>query len=222
MLKKTRIILSALFFGLITFYFLDFAAILPHQFHVLAHIQFVPALMSLSLFILVALIALTLIFGRIYCSVICPMGVSQDIVNRMSKKTARRKKTVPLLSCQEYTEMDCTGGDHGYFFMRVYRYIGVVRSLQCFRTYNDQRFQTCLYDRQQSIGIRLLTVRQLYILPGGRFSDQYVFMHDRPANLPADWLPCLEARTYLVQYNMSGRYLIGIREPFLPFQNTYR
>ena len=92
MLKKTRIILSALFFGLITFYFLDFAAILPHQFHVLAHIQFVPALMSLSLFILVALIALTLIFGRIYCSVICPMGVFQDIVNRMSKKTARRKK----------------------------------------------------------------------------------------------------------------------------------
>lgn len=92
MLKKTRIILSALFFGLITFYFLDFAAILPHQFHVLAHIQFVPALMSLSLFILVALIALTLIFGRIYCSVICPMGGVQDIVNRMSKKTARRKK----------------------------------------------------------------------------------------------------------------------------------
>lgn len=92
MLKKTRIALSVLLFGLITFYFLDFAEILPNKFHVLAHIQFVPALMSLSIFILIALIAITLIFGRIYCSVICPMGVFQDLVNWISKRTAKKKK----------------------------------------------------------------------------------------------------------------------------------
>ena len=71
---------------------MDFAGILPNKFHVLAHLQFVPALMSLSLVILVALIALTLVLGRIYCSVICPMGVFQDVVNWISKKTAKKKK----------------------------------------------------------------------------------------------------------------------------------
>lgn len=92
MLKKLRIALSVLFFGLITFYFLDFADILPNQFHVLAHIQLVPAILSVSVLILIALLVLTLIFGRIYCSVICPMGIFQDLVNWISKKTAKKKK----------------------------------------------------------------------------------------------------------------------------------
>ncbi len=92
MLKKIRIILSVLFFGLTTFFFLDFADILPNKFHVLAHIQLVPAIMSLSFVILAVLVVLTLVLGRIYCSVICPMGVFQDIVNRISRKTAKKKK----------------------------------------------------------------------------------------------------------------------------------
>ena len=33
MLRKARIILSVVIFGLITFYFLDFAEILPNSFH---------------------------------------------------------------------------------------------------------------------------------------------------------------------------------------------
>ena len=92
MLKKTRVFLSVIFFGLITFYFLDFAELLPNKLHVLAHIQFVPALLSLSFIILGVLIVLTLLFGRIYCSTICPMGVFQDIVTWLSKKTARKRK----------------------------------------------------------------------------------------------------------------------------------
>lgn len=44
MLRKARIILSVVIFGLITFYFLDFAEILPNSFHRLAHIQFVPGI----------------------------------------------------------------------------------------------------------------------------------------------------------------------------------
>lgn len=92
MLKKTRIILSVLFFGLITFCFLDFAGILSNKFHVLTHVQFVPAVVSFSFIILAALIVLTLILGRIYCSVICPMGVFQDVVTWIAKKTAKKKK----------------------------------------------------------------------------------------------------------------------------------
>lgn len=92
MLRKARILLSVVFFGLIAFYFLDFAEILPNSFHRLAHVQFVPALVSLSFITLAVLIVITLIFGRIYCSTVCPMGVFQDIVTWISKKTAKRKK----------------------------------------------------------------------------------------------------------------------------------
>lgn len=92
MLRKIRIGISVVLFTLITFYFLDFAEILPDSFHRLAHIQFVPALLSLSVGLLLFLILLTLIFGRIYCSTICPMGILQDIVSRISKSVGKKKK----------------------------------------------------------------------------------------------------------------------------------
>lgn len=92
MLRKIRIGISVILFTLITFYFLDFAEILPNSFHRLAHIQFVPALLSLSIGILVVLVALSLLFGRIYCSTICPMGILQDIIARISKSTGKKKK----------------------------------------------------------------------------------------------------------------------------------
>lgn len=94
MLRKIRIGISALFFVLITFFFLDFAEILPNSFHRLAHLQFVPALLSLSVGILLFLIVLTLLFGRIYCSTICPMGILQDIIARLSKSTSKKKKNI--------------------------------------------------------------------------------------------------------------------------------
>ena len=92
MLRKARILLSVVFFGLITFYFLDFAEILPNGFHRLAHIQFIPALVSLSFITLVVLMLVTLLFGRIYCSTICPMGIFQDIITWISRKTAKKKR----------------------------------------------------------------------------------------------------------------------------------
>lgn len=129
MLKKIRITLSVLFFGLTTFFFLDFADILPNKFHVLAHIQLVPAIMSLSFVILAVLVVLTLVLGRIYCSVICPMGVFQDIVNRISRKTAKKKKTFPLLSCQESVEMECADSYSHFLSLRIYGRAGVVGPL---------------------------------------------------------------------------------------------
>lgn len=92
MLRITRIIIATLFFLLITFYFLDFAGILPDSAHWLAKIQFVPALLSLSVIILIVLTVLTLLMGRIYCSVICPMGVFQDVMSRISRLFAKKKK----------------------------------------------------------------------------------------------------------------------------------
>jgi len=86
MLKKIRIVLAALCFLLITLLFLDFTGTLHTWLGWLAKIQFLPAVMALNLVVIVALIVLTLVFGRIYCSVICPLGVFQDLLARLRRK----------------------------------------------------------------------------------------------------------------------------------------
>lgn len=92
MLKKIRIVLAVILGGLLTFYFLDFAGILPSGMHALVHIQVVPALMAGMFGILAALLILTFVFGRIYCSVICPMGIFQDVVSWISKRVNRKQR----------------------------------------------------------------------------------------------------------------------------------
>lgn len=92
MLKKIRITLSIVIFALITIYFLDFREILPEKLNFLTEIQFIPALLSLNIVILVSLILLTLLFGRVYCSSICPMGIYQDVVAWLSKKQNKKQR----------------------------------------------------------------------------------------------------------------------------------
>ena len=86
MLKKIRTILAAVFFVLITLLFLDFTGTLHGWLSWLAKIQFLPAVMALNVIVVVSLIVLTLVFGRIYCSVICPLGVFQDLLARFHRK----------------------------------------------------------------------------------------------------------------------------------------
>ena len=80
MLRKTRIILATVFYVLITLLFLDFTGTLHAWLGWTAKIQFLPALLALNVLVVVALVVLTLVFGRIYCSIICPLGVMQDII----------------------------------------------------------------------------------------------------------------------------------------------
>lgn len=44
----------------------------------LAKIQLVPAMLSGSFFVVLSLIIMTLFFGRVYCSILCPLGLLQD------------------------------------------------------------------------------------------------------------------------------------------------
>lgn len=86
MLKKIRTTLAVVFFVLITLLFLDFTGTAHHWLGWLAKIQFLPAVLALNVVVIVALVLLTLVFGRIYCSVICPLGVFQDILARLRRK----------------------------------------------------------------------------------------------------------------------------------------
>lgn len=92
MLKRIRITLSLFFFTLITFYFLDFGDILPKQLEFLAEIQLIPALLAVNIVIIISWAVLTLLFGRVYCSSVCPMGIYQDIVAWISKRFHRKKR----------------------------------------------------------------------------------------------------------------------------------
>ena len=86
MLKKLRITLATIFFVGITLMFLDFTGTLHHWLGWMAKVQFLPAVLALNVVIILVLLVLTLVFGRIYCSVICPLGIFQDLVARLRRK----------------------------------------------------------------------------------------------------------------------------------------
>lgn len=92
MLKKSRVAISVVIFSLISFYFFDFADLLPKQIHVLTELQFLPALIGLNVIALMIIIALAVLFGRVYCSSICPLGIFQDIIDWFAKKIHRKKR----------------------------------------------------------------------------------------------------------------------------------
>ncbi|WP_418991356.1 4Fe-4S binding protein [Alistipes sp.] len=91
MLRKIRIAAAALFFGLITLLFLDFSGTLHTWFGWMARIQLLPALLAVNAVVVAVLVVLTLVFGRIYCSIVCPLGVMQDIVSRVSSRQKKNR-----------------------------------------------------------------------------------------------------------------------------------
>jgi len=96
MLRKIRIILAAVFFIGITLLFLDFTGTLHHWLGWMAKVQFLPAVLAINVIVIAALVILTLIFGRIYCSVICPLGIMQDLIARLRRKKNKYSYSKPL------------------------------------------------------------------------------------------------------------------------------
>jgi Pyruvate/2-oxoacid:ferredoxin oxidoreductase delta subunit len=92
MLRKIRIALAIVFWLGITLLFLDFTGALHGWLGWMAKIQFLPAVLALNVAVIVGLVLLTLVFGRVYCSVICPLGVFQDGVAHLNVARKRRKK----------------------------------------------------------------------------------------------------------------------------------
>ena len=90
-LRKIRRILAVLFFVAVTALFLDFTRSIHAWLGWSAKVQFLPALLALNVGVVIALILLTLLVGRVYCSVICPMGVFQDFVSWISGQRKKKK-----------------------------------------------------------------------------------------------------------------------------------
>ena len=85
-LSTLRRTLAVLCFIGISLLFLDITGVTHAWFGWLARIQFLPAVLATELHIVALLVLATIILGRIYCSVLCPLGVLQDVIARLHRK----------------------------------------------------------------------------------------------------------------------------------------
>ena len=92
MLRKIRIILASIFFIGVTLLFLDFTGTIHAWLGWMAKVQFLPAVLALNFGVVAVLVVLTLLFGRVYCSVICPLGVMQDVISWIHGKTKKKNR----------------------------------------------------------------------------------------------------------------------------------
>ena len=92
MLRKIRIILAAIFYIGVTLLFLDFTGTLHAWIGWMAKIQFLPAVLAANAITIAALLLVTILFGRVYCSVICPLGIMQDIISWSRGKLKKKDK----------------------------------------------------------------------------------------------------------------------------------
>ena len=126
MLRKIRLTFAMICFVLITLLFLDFTGTLHGWFGWLAKIQFLPAVLALNVGVILFLVILTLVCGRIYCSVICPLGVFQDILAWLGRQPKKRRKLPysysPALSWLRY-------GVLGVFIIALIAGIGSLAAL---------------------------------------------------------------------------------------------
>ncbi|MDP4210034.1 MAG: 4Fe-4S binding protein [Bacteroidota bacterium] len=96
--KPLRIIVSLIILLSVIAVFIDFKQVFASQWYTKAtYLQFLPSLIKffsvaglISAGFIIVLI-LTLLFGRVYCSTICPLGIFQDIVSFLSKKLRTKK-----------------------------------------------------------------------------------------------------------------------------------
>ena len=96
-LRYCRIALSLLFLTAFTLVFVDIYSNIATKLFVLLRWQIVPSILGFatgSLAILTVLLLITLFFGRVYCSTLCPLGTFQDIVRRIANlfKTKKQRR----------------------------------------------------------------------------------------------------------------------------------
>lgn len=98
-LKKIRVTVSLIFLVATTLVFVDYRNMLPEKLiSGIVYLQFVPSLLKFISLVSIAVLGfivvsvLTLLFGRVYCSTICPLGILQDVISWIARKFKKRKK----------------------------------------------------------------------------------------------------------------------------------
>ena len=92
-LRKIRIALASVMFAGILWLFVDFTGTAHHFLAWMAKVQLLEAVLAVNVVVIAALVVLTLVFGRIYCSVICPLGIMMDGFGWLGKKAKKNRYT---------------------------------------------------------------------------------------------------------------------------------
>jgi ferredoxin len=97
-LKRARVLISIIFFIPTSVIFLNINEWLTTKISaVIIYLQFAPSLVKFlsvadySALGFVFIFVITIIWGRVYCSSICPLGTLQDIVSYLSRKISKKK-----------------------------------------------------------------------------------------------------------------------------------
>lgn len=98
---------ALLVLAIFTIAFVDFRGAFAKLGHVLASAQFVPSAVALATGSALALgcvvvLVLTLAFGRVYCSVLCPLGLLQDLVARARSRLRPARAALPYRRAQTW------------------------------------------------------------------------------------------------------------------------
>ncbi len=91
-LRWSRILVAAVVTALLTAVITSHAMTVPRLAGFLAKIQFIPAAMAFSVITIVVILIVTLVFGRLYCSTICPLGTFQDLFARLPRLRVRNHR----------------------------------------------------------------------------------------------------------------------------------
>ena len=91
MLRKIRICLQVVTFTLVTLLLLGIGFRVHLWAGWVAKLQFLPAVLALNFGVIVLLIVCALLFGRLYCSVICPLGIMQDVFSWLGGKFKKNR-----------------------------------------------------------------------------------------------------------------------------------
>ncbi len=99
LLKKLRVTAAVVFLFSLTLIFLDSKELFPAWFREsFQFLQFVPSILHLVTIAswagtgFIVVIILTLLFGRVYCSFVCPLGILQDVITRIANLFKRKRR----------------------------------------------------------------------------------------------------------------------------------
>ncbi len=90
-MKKLRITIGILFFLGITILLSGLFPGAGRWLGWMPKLQLLPAVMALNVGIIVGIVLLTVCLGRIYCSVICPLGIAQDGISKIGVLSKRAR-----------------------------------------------------------------------------------------------------------------------------------
>lgn len=91
MLRKIRIFLAVVFLVMITLVLLGLSGNLQTWFGWMTEIQLPQSALAQNVIAVIVVVVLTLVLGRIYCSIICPLGVFQDAISRFGGMEKKHK-----------------------------------------------------------------------------------------------------------------------------------